>query len=217
MNKMNLLFKVISYHPEALFSYLSPEDHVNLSVAFMDDYIVFLLDKLKSRKSRFYYDCVIKRTLETINVQELKSSTLNLLHRGFWNHISSNCRLKEKFVYKWSTKINMLRFKINNHCIGRIFSQKFKSRFPGFDTYKPCLKCFDDTDYHYKSLSFKNGNLCTNCSNLDYKIDEYSHYYDYYYEDDEGNDYDYYEEDDIPLDNNNGPLDLERINMMMFD
>ena len=171
---MNLLFKVLSINNRELFEYLSYEDHKNLSIAFMDKYVPFLLDRVNYRKKTpVDYDDVVKMVLSAINVNRLNSTTLNRLHRGFWNHISLNCRLKERFVYRWSHKINMFRFKLNNNCRGyggddgqllpRPFSNKFKARFPGINEYKPCSICFEDTDYHYNRFFIEHEWVCENC------------------------------------------------------
>jgi len=203
---MNLLFKVLLNNSRDLFKYLDPEDHKNLSVAFLDDYILYLLDRVNYKpnaakdhyfefddcsnsmvKKEMDYDFVLKMVLESIDINRLRTSTLNLLHRGFWNHVSLNCRLKEKFVYKWSHKINMLKFKLNKNCRGfggeygqllpRPFSKKFRARFPGIETYKPCFICFEDTDYHYSSFLIDNDWMCEDCM---YEEDDdiYDEWYD---------------------------------------
>lgn len=122
---MNLLLRVLFINNREIFKYLDYDDHKNLSLAFMDNYIIFLLDRINYRKNagrdHYFeydfnlkkrvkkvvdYDFIVKMVLESININRLKSKTLNL-HRGFWNHISLNCKLKEKFVYKWNHKINI--------------------------------------------------------------------------------------------------------------
>lgn len=192
---MNLLFKVLLTNKSDLFKYLSCEDHKNLCLAFMDKYILYLLDSNSYRKKVNNYDYIIKMVLETINIHSLKSTTLNLLHREFWNHISLNCRLKEKFIYKWSHKINMFRFKLNKHNKnGRQFSAKFLSRFPGIETYKPCSKCFDDTNYHYYSFCIDDQWMCEDC------YDKYNSWFDL--EPDYPSDR-HWSEDDTDYENNN--------------
>lgn len=169
------LFMILSIIDEELFKYLSIEDHVNLAVAFPDKYLHFLLGKVNYKFSTTVdYDSVIKMALESININNLKPYTLNLFHKGFWNHISLNCRLQEKFIYKWSHKINFFRLKVNKHCrnlggqfgwelLPRQFSEKFKSRFPGIENYKPCKICFQDTDDHYNNFLVENEWVCEEC------------------------------------------------------
>ena len=146
--------KILYTIGDDLFPYMDVEDHKKLANVFMDKYIHILLDFLSYRKvtQNHNFDYVIKEVLESINIHRLKSITLNRLHKGFWNHISLNCRLKEKFIYKWSHKINMLRLKLNKNCrqeyneydelLPRKFSEKFNLIFPGMEDYKPCIDCF---------------------------------------------------------------------------
>lgn len=157
MYNMDLLFKAILSNVDDLFKYLSYEDHKKLSIAFMDEYIGFLYSRDET---------ILKKVLESINIHQLHPTTLNTFHRGIWNHISLNCKLREKFIYRWSHKINMLRLRINNNCrnfdkhgnlLPRKFSEKFISIFPGMLEYKPCNYCFDDLSYHYKEW------FCDNC------------------------------------------------------
>ena len=163
INMDQLFRKVLYTNGDDLFPYMDIEDHKKLAVVFMDKYILVLLDYLSYRKVNLNHnlDHVIKEVLETINIHRLKSTTLNRLHRGFWNHISLNCRLKEKFIYKWSHKINMLRLKVNKKCrstsadgllLTRNFSTKFNSIFPGMENYKPCSVCFKDTSDHWPEV-----------------------------------------------------------------
>jgi hypothetical protein len=192
--KMNLLLRVLFINNREIFKYLDYDDHKNLSLAFMDNYIIFLLDRINYRKNagrdHYFeydfnlkkrvkkvvdYDFIVKMVLESININRLKSKTLNLLHRGFWNHISLNCKLKEKFVYKWSHKINMMRFKLNKNCRGfgadngvmfpRPFSNKFKARFPGIEMCKPCFRCFEDTANLFRPIFFDSEWMCEDCYN----------------------------------------------------
>lgn len=227
--KLNYVLKVMR---QDIFQYLSPKDHLNLSIIFkdllflqiqntigklcledhlkltkifMDDYILFLIQKLNYKKVfRIpYYDpdlviqsedyhSVIKFILENIPIEYVKDETLNQLNRGFWNHISSKCKLSEKFIFKWSHRINMFRFKLNEKyrifsvgdylerwMLPRQFSKKFHLIFPGFKYYKPCSICFDDVHYHHKAFFENHGWICEEC-----------------YYDDDFSDLDYYEPPD---------------------
>lgn len=229
---MSLLFKVLHTNTKELFKYLDYEDHKNLSIAFVDKYINVLLDRVNYRQNmgiqdRYLeydhdsnsmvtkttdYDYTIKMALENINIHSLKSVTLNRLHKGFWNHISLNCRLKEKFIYKWSHKINMVKFLLNKNCrnlkdgygdfLPRNFSETFKTRFPGIENYKPCCICFDDTDYHYKNYFMENDWFCEECMN---EYDDHSSLFDCW--SGGGDDYDEYRrkhwsDDDTDYDDN---------------
>lgn len=166
-----LMKKVFLTLNREIFPYLSFEDHIRLAQTYKDEYIHILLSKLNytPQVKKWYtmttdYDLLLKTVLEHLNVNQLKSTTLNALHRGFWNHISLNCRLKEKFVYKWSHKINMLRLKLNKNCrdysaegclLPRKFSDKFYGLFPGMKEYQPCEYCFEDTSYHSKPVFYE--------------------------------------------------------------
>lgn len=180
---MDLLFhKVLYTNRRELYQYLGVDDHKKLANAFMDKYIHFLLDDLDDLNYRKAFpnpnfDHIIKMVLESIKIHRLKSTTLNRLNRGFWNHISLYCRLKEKFIYKWSHKINMFRLKVNSNFrfqvkwygefLPRKFSKKFYSIFPGMKDYKPCVRCFDDTDHHYKPYLIQYGWICQECEEKD--------------------------------------------------
>lgn len=179
-------FMILWINGDTLLQYLSYKDHKNLSIAYPDLYMSFLLNRVNYRKNTNNYDSIVKMVLESIKIQSLKPRTLNLFHRGFWNHISLNCRLQEKFIYKWSHKINMFRLKVNKHCrtLGgkfgwelqpRQFSETFKSRFPGIETYKPCYICFQDTDNHHNYFNVNNDWVCEDCMDDDsYDDDSWS-------------------------------------------
>lgn len=220
--ELNYVLKVMR---QDIFQYLDPKDHLNLSIIFkdllflqiqntigklcledhlkltkifMDDYILFLIQKYKrvfrnpSHDPDFedYYS-VIKFILENVPIESIKDETLNQLNRGFWNHISSKCKLSEKFIFKWSHRINMFRFKLNEKyrifsvgdylerwMLPRQFSKKFHLIFPGFKYYKPCSICFDDVNYHYKAFFENHKWICEECDNELYSDTEYSDYYE---------------------------------------
>ncbi|ADO00351.1 hypothetical protein WIV_gp008 [Wiseana iridescent virus] len=186
-------------------------DHLLLTKTFMDEYILLLISKLNYQcaHSTIYYDemveCFVKREdynsvikfiLENIEIERIKDETLNQLNRGFWNHISNKCKLSEKFIFKWSHRINMFRFKLNKKyrtmsvgkcfeqwLLPRQFSKKFHSVFPGFKHYRPCYICFDDVDYHHKTFFNHKGFfeadewVCENCIYYeDYIESDYSDY-----------------------------------------
>jgi hypothetical protein len=166
-----LMTKVFLTLNREIFPYLSFDDHIRLAQTYKDEYIHILLSKLNytPQVKKWYtittdYDLLLKTVLEHLNVNQLKSTTLNALHRGFWNHISLKCRLKEKFIYKWSHKTNMLKLKLNKNCryystegclLPRKFSDKFYGVFPGMKEYQPCEYCFEDTSYHYKPVFYE--------------------------------------------------------------
>ena len=214
VNKTMELFSILRVIRQDIFQYLSPKDHLNLSIIFkdllflqiqntlsqldhqdhlkltkifMDNYILFLIQKLNYKRTfcaPYYnpnlidYDSMIKFIIENICIEYLKDETLNQLNRGFWNHISSKCKLSEKFIYKWSHRINMFRFKLNEKyrimsdgdylerwLLPRQFSKKFHQIFPGFKYYRPCSICFDDVNYHYKAFFENNEWICEKCNN----------------------------------------------------
>lgn len=190
-------FKVLCTIDLELFQYLTVEDHSKLALAFTDRYVNILVDKLGNRSYRRSYidrrgssysglwsgfysetdldvdlDLVIKHVLSNVlPINRLKSTTLERLHRGFWNHISLECKLKEKFIYKWSHKISMRRLAVNRNVI---FSAKFYSVFPGMLRYEPCCECFEDTSYDYPQYYVGNDEWsCVKCmlSNIDCEDD----------------------------------------------
>lgn len=216
VNKTMELFNILRIVRQDILQYLSPKDHLNLSIIFkdllflkiqnsqlnhqdhlklteifMDEYILFLISKLDYRKTfhcPYYdpdliiekedYDSIIKFILENISLENLQDETLNKLNKGFWNHISSECKLSERFIYKWSHRINMFRFKLNKKyrimsdgdylkrwLLPRQFSKKFHQIFPGFKHYRPCSICFDDVNYHYKAFFENNEWICEKCNN----------------------------------------------------
>ncbi|CCV01746.1 hypothetical protein IIV22_069R [Invertebrate iridescent virus 22] len=202
---LSIIFKDLSFLRKNTLSQLNHEDHLFLTNIFMDDYILFLIEKLDYKKT-FYcpyynpdltiekedYDSVIKFILENISLENLCDKTLNKLNKGFWNHISSKCKLSEKFIFKWSHRINMFRFKLNSKyrimsdadfldrwLLPRQFSKKFHTLFPGFKHYCPCSICFDDLDYHYKAYFENNEWICEKCNDELFGDDD-SLFDDYY-------------------------------------
>jgi hypothetical protein len=171
-----LMKKVFLTLNREIFPYLSFEDHIRLAQTYKDEYIHILLSKLNytPQVNKWYtmttdYDLLLKTVLEHLNVNQLKSTTLNALHRGFWNHISLNCRLKEKFVLRLKLNKNCRDYTAEGCLLPRKFSDKFYGLFPGMKEYQPCEYCFEDTSYHSKPVFYEYEGywVCEECGEED--------------------------------------------------
>ncbi len=84
---------------------VSLEDHINLAETMKDDYILLLLRR-PSKKN------ILDDVLSNIDLTILKEKTLNLLSTSTWKYISLYALMDEKFIFKWSHKIDF--FQIEN-------------------------------------------------------------------------------------------------------
>lgn len=181
---------------------VSLEDHINLAETMKDDYILLLLRR-PSKKN------ILDDVLSNIDLTILKETTLNLLSTSTWKYISLYALMDEKFIFKWSHKIDFFRLKMNEKgCVygggafdphftlqRRVFSKKFHKLFPGFQMYEPCERCYIDTQWLSKNIYIKDEQkwFCEDC------FDEVCHYC--LFEDCDGNcdDFDdYWSYDDWP-------------------
>lgn len=158
---------------------VSLEDHIHLAETMKDDYIL-LLRRRPSKKN------ILDDVLSNVDLNTLKETTLNLLSNSTWKYISLYALMDEKFIFKWSHKIDFLRLKINEKgCVygggafdphftlqRRVFSKKFHKLFPGFQMYEPCERCYLDTQWLSKNIYIKDEQkwFCEDC------FDEVCHY-----------------------------------------
>ncbi|CCV02016.1 hypothetical protein IIV22A_172R [Invertebrate iridescent virus 22] len=183
---------------------LSLDDHINLAETMKDDYILLLLSRPSQRK-------LLNDVLTSINLSILKTSTLKCLSKSTWKQISLYSDMSEDFIIKWSHKLDFFRLKVNESggIYGgwafsprfdfepRNFSKKFHTLFPGYQKYKPCFRCFDDTQWLVKTTYIKDEKkwycrecwfqVCWYCLDEDCKgeCNWYDDWYDYDW-------YDYY-------------------------
>ncbi len=118
---------------------VSLEDHINLAETMKDDYILLLLRR-PSKKN------ILDDVLSNIDLTILKEKTLNLLSTSTWKYISLYALMDEKFIFKWSHKIDFFRLKMNEKDVStEVHILHFKEEFlvKNFINYFLDFKCMN--------------------------------------------------------------------------
>ena len=132
------MYKVFNCRDAAkiIFKQLSIKDHINLAEVMLDDYIYYLLATLNEKER----ERILIEVLYRIPLDKFKDQILECLSERYWRHISRFAKMEEKFIIRWSHKINFKLLKQNAYkrrCKNgaydlRPFSRRFHKLFPGF-------------------------------------------------------------------------------------
>ncbi len=83
---------------------VSLEDHINLAETMKDDYILLLLRR-PSKKN------IVDDVLSNIDLTILNRKNFKFMSTSTWKYISLYALMDEKFIFKWSHKIDFFRLK----------------------------------------------------------------------------------------------------------
>ena len=133
------MYKVLNCRDavKIIFKLLSIKDHINLAEVMLDDYVYYLLTTLNEKER----ECILMEIFCGIPLDKFKDQTLECLGERCWRYISRFAKMEEKFIIKWSHKINFRLLKQSaykrrhkNGAYGmRSFSRRFHELFPDYE------------------------------------------------------------------------------------
>ena len=86
---------------------LSMKDHVNLANVIPDMY--YLHTSVNERERQL----ILMEIFDRVPLEKFKDQTLECLYKRYWKYIPRFAKMKEKFIIRWSHKIDFMLLKQN--------------------------------------------------------------------------------------------------------